>query len=416
MARRRAVQTHTPPTVHNAFRTAERHWKSASYDLSLAFDAEQIAWDAKEDEGGRRRGVWMAGDGEAVECFRVALGDLEEAKMGQIKWKGKAREEDGDYAIIVPRIPGLVIFPSVLSETLQRALVVETLQHACRPNLSNLDKHYTLPEGGLWNVWLAGRGDEVVPALPDEEEQAASGQDAREAAATGAAERKSEGTLPEEAKETGARTASEKKAVTVRELLPKLRWSNVGWHYNWTTKLYEFERGKPALPPLVLRCCRDIVRVTPWEKVLGESGGDEEVGGTTRAHWRSWNEDYEPDAGIINFYQLKDTLTAHTDHSEKDATRPLVSFSLGHSSVFLVGGTTRDIPPLAILLRSGDGLCLSGPGRLAYHGLPRVLAGTLPPFLAASQPLPVEGTDDWRPYGEYLERGARINVNVRSVF
>jgi len=24
--------------------------------------------------------------------------------------------------------------------------------------------------------------------------------------------------------------------------------------------------------------------------------------------------------------------------------------------------------------------------------------------------------DDWRLYGEYLERGARINVNVRSVF
>lgn len=43
--------------------------------------------------------------------------------------------------------------------------------------------------------------------------------------------------------------------------------------------------------------------------------------------------------------------------------------SLGLSSVFLVGGLTKDIPPLAILLRSGDGLIMSGrQGRRAYHG------------------------------------------------
>lgn len=31
--------------------------------------------------------------------------------------------------------------------------------------------------------------------------------------------------------------------------------------------------------------------------------------------------------GVINFYQLRDSLTAHVDQSEVDAVRPLVSFS-----------------------------------------------------------------------------------------
>ena len=35
----------------------------------------------------------------------------------------------------------------------------------------------------------------------------------------------------------------------------------------------------------------------------------------------------EPDAGIINFYQTKDTLMGHVDRSEICATSPLVSIS-----------------------------------------------------------------------------------------
>lgn len=35
----------------------------------------------------------------------------------------------------------------------------------------------------------------------------------------------------------------------------------------------------------------------------------------------------EPDAGIVNFYQTKDTLMGHVDRSEVCATSPLVSIS-----------------------------------------------------------------------------------------
>ena len=87
--------------------------------------------------------------------------------------------------------------------------------------------------------------------------------------------------------------------------------------------------------------------------------------------------------------------------------------SLGNAAVFLVGGLTRDVAPIPILLRSGDIIVMSGPVcRRAYHGVPRILEGTLPVYLG-------EGTniDDelWTPYARYMDT-TRININVRQVF
>lgn len=108
MSRRKRQQGNsTPPTNRSAFRDEERRWKSrvSPPDLSLAFDINNIAWDA-EPVDGRLRGVWTSGDGQAEECWRAELHDLAETAMGQSRWKGKDRQEEGDYAIIVPRIPG----------------------------------------------------------------------------------------------------------------------------------------------------------------------------------------------------------------------------------------------------------------------------------------------------------------------
>ncbi|GAA5829253.1 hypothetical protein JCM11251_004983 [Rhodosporidiobolus azoricus] len=419
---RRKQQPEPSPTIHNPFRTAERLWKKSNPPpLELAFDPSRIIWETIETDG-RLHGVWASGDGSVVECWRVRLGDLAESGMGQSRWKGKEREGEGDYAVVVPRIPGLVLFPRILPDSLQRSLVAETLQHARRPNLTVLDNAYQLPPKGLWNAWVAGKGEEVVPAIPaPKEEQNGGEREGTPASSTGYDTPSTDaGSGMEDGKADRLleRALSRTREVTVRELLPKMRWANVGWYYNWTSKLYEFERGHIPLPPVILRCCRDLVRKTPWRQVFLDSSTSDSgsYGGTSSEDWRKWKEDYEPDAGLVNFYQIKDSLTAHQDVAEVDAVRPLVSFSLGHSSVFLVGGTTKEEPPLAILLRSGDGVCMSGPSRRAYHGLPRVLSGTLPSFLSSTQPEPVETVDDWRPYGEYLERGARINVNVRSVY
>lgn len=42
--------------------------------------------------------------------------------------------------------------------------------------------------------------------------------------------------------------------------------------------------------------------------------------------------------------------------------------SVGCSAVFLLGGPTRQEPPVALLVRSGDIVLMSGRARLCYHG------------------------------------------------
>ncbi len=86
---------------------------------------------------------------------------------------------------------------------------------------------------------------------------------------------------------------------------------------------------------------------------------------------------------------------------------------LGNAAIFLVGGLTRDVAPIPILLRSGDIIVMSGPAcRRAYHGVPRILEGTLPAYLGEGA-----NTDDglWAPYARYMDT-TRININVRQVF
>lgn len=88
---------------------------------------------------------------------------------------------------------------------------------------------------------------------------------------------------------------------------------------------------------------------------------------------------------------------------------------LGNAAVFLIGGMTRDSEPIPIVLRSGDVVIMSGPAcRRAYHGVPRILEGTLPPHLR-THGLDQEFQEEWQPYEEYLQT-SRINVNVRQVF
>jgi len=107
---------------------------------------------------------------------------------------------------------------------------------------------------------------------------------------------------------------------------------------------------------------------------------------------------------------------AHVDRSEVCATSPLVSISLGNPAIFLIGGTTREIDPVSILLRSGDVIIMSGPAcRRAYHGVPRILGGTLPHHFR-SQCLESETLrKEWEPYEDYMKM-SRININVRQVF
>ena len=74
----------------------------------------------------------------------------------------------------------------------------------------------------------------------------------------------------------------------------------------------------------------------------------------------------------------------HRDSDEK-ARAPVVSLSLGDTCVFRFGNPrTRGRPWTDVELRSGDLFVFGGPSRLAYHGVPRVYAGSGPPELGLS--------------------------------
>ncbi|KAK0483564.1 hypothetical protein IW261DRAFT_1463923 [Armillaria novae-zelandiae] len=361
------------------FRAAEKMYKARFPPPSLANVLDLATLDDGRSEE-IEAGVWV-GRSEAVE-FR------------ELKSTRRA------YAI--PSIPGLVILPSFLSHEEQQDLIRWSLSSQARhPNPTNLDTHYFLPEEGLWNA----DQDLIVQPRPADPSSASTGP--RQLVNNTPASPDNFKTMVETPKPapTPSTTAQ---PLPCSHLVRKLRWANIGWFYHWGTKQYDFAKGKAGVDEVLRNVCTSAVRVIDWDEIY--DGSDELEWGDEHLSWQSWNESYEPDAGIVNFYQTKDTLMAHVDRSEVCATAPLVSISLGNAAVFLIGGLTRDTDPVPILLRSGDVVIMSGPAcRRAYHGVPRILDDTLPRHLGECV------DEDWARYGSYM-RSTRININVRQVF
>ncbi len=114
--------------------------------------------------------------------------------------------------------------------------------------------------------------------------------------------------------------------------------------------------------------------VKPFPEWLGELGR-----AATAAAAYECDADY--DIALINFYDADARMGMHRDSDEK-SDAPVVSLSLGDTCLFRFGNTaTRTRPYTDVELRSGDLFVFGGASRLAYHGVPRVYAGTAPPEL-----------------------------------
>ncbi|XP_040455548.1 nucleic acid dioxygenase ALKBH1 isoform X1 [Falco naumanni] len=185
-----------------------------------------------------------------------------------------------------------------------------------------------------------------------------------------------------------------------RSLLEKLRWVTLGYHYNWDTKKYSANHHTPFPSDLAFLS----------EQVAAACG------------FRG----FQAQAGILNYYHFDSSLGIHVDESELDHSRPLLSFSFGQSSIFLLGGLRREEAPTAMFMHSGDIMVMSGFSRLLYHAVPRVLPnpeGTaLPSCLdqALASDLPVgsvvehSSDEDWQVCAKYLQ-SSRINMTIRQV-
>ena len=156
---------------------------------------------------------------------------------------------------------GFSFLPSPISEGSQRILIRQILTDYARPlNRSNLDPHYSLPPQGLWSSCFA---------------------------------------TPDQAAQATARSLRDGSSIGAKDLLKRLRWITLGYHYNWDTKLYSKESYTP-FPEDLAQVVSELVGVCIPSAVV-------------------------PEAAIVNFYRPGDTLTAHSDYSEPNNAAPLVS-------------------------------------------------------------------------------------------
>ncbi len=82
-----------------------------------------------------------------------------------------------------------------------------------------------------------------------------------------------------------------------------------------------------------------------------------------------------PDACLVNLYRSGAKMGLHQDLDERDHGVPVLSISLGDTAVFRVGPASGG-PTRAVKLASGDVCALTGPARLARHGIDRIIAGS----------------------------------------
>ncbi|XP_041981522.1 nucleic acid dioxygenase ALKBH1 [Aricia agestis] len=176
----------------------------------------------------------------------------------------------------------------------------------------------------------------------------------------------------------------------------KLRWTTLGYHHNWDTKVYS-EDNKNEFPHDLAELCKVIA------KALGF-------------------DDFRAEAAIVNYYHIGSTLSAHTDHSEVNLDAPLLSFSFGQSAIFLIGGKDKSVEPTPILINSGDVVIMSKEARLCYHAVPRILRSSNQPWNDLQHKEPPSKikkteeseTNNFRIFSKYVEE-SRININVRQV-
>lgn len=98
-------------------------------------------------------------------------------------------------------------------------------------------------------------------------------------------------------------------------------------------------------------------------------------------------------ACLINFYGDDAKMGMHQDRDEETFDAPVLSLSLGQTCLFRVGGTTRGGKTQSFRLESGDAMRLSGPARMAFHGVDRLYSDT----------------------SNLLKAGGRINLTMRVV-
>jgi DNA alkylation damage repair protein AlkB len=183
------------------------------------------------------------------------------------------------------------------------------------------------------------------------------------------------------------KAAVEAKQIMKGQGFANLRWSSLGYHYDWTKRVY-YKNAKSDFPPSLASLAEGLARRVGFNM--------------------------NSEAALINYYPSDGSMGGHIDDAELTLSYPIVSISLGCSAIFLIGGKTKQIEPTAILVRSGDAIIMSGESRLCYHGVPRILKGTCSELVKALQQTSTSQNGELNLLAKYLQE-SRVNLNVRQV-
>ena len=161
----------------------------------------------------------------------------------------------------------------------------------------------------------------------------------------------------------------------------------LGGQYDWTEKSYPSGEA-PEFPS-------DIARLTA-----------------------GFFPEMRPEAAIVNVYTPGDTLSIHRDISE-DSENGLVSISLGCDGIFVAGLSDKlanSTKQIVVRLRSGDVVYMSGQSRFSWHGIPKILADTCPPWLSdwPATSLCMQGNDVFEAWRGWMST-KRVNLNIRQM-
>ncbi|MCP1199000.1 alpha-ketoglutarate-dependent dioxygenase AlkB [Notoacmeibacter sp. MSK16QG-6] len=108
------------------------------------------------------------------------------------------------------------------------------------------------------------------------------------------------------------------------------------------------------------------------------------------SRYAEWTD--PPEACLINFYTDAARMGLHQDRDEEEARAPVLSISLGDTAIFRVGAADGG-RTCSFRLSSGDIVILGGEGRMARHGVDRIIPGS----------------------SSLLKGGGRLNLTLRRV-
>ncbi|KAL7811600.1 hypothetical protein V8C26DRAFT_408454 [Trichoderma gracile] len=298
-------------------------------------------------------------------------------------------KEDGDAPILHhPLLPGLLIIPSLIPPAVQTHLL-NTMIHRDLSNpthQTNLHLHYNLPYPP------SSSSPSSSPSSPSA----------------------SFFSLPPSSPtKFTPKDPSIHNPLSISQVLSRrLHWVTLGGQYDWTARVYPKDAPPPEFPADLAAFLKAL-----FPETLAQ-------------------------AAIVNFYTPGDTMMMHRDVSE-EVDKGLVSLSFGCDCLFMIapspgpdghtdakgqqpstdkdegtdGGDKKDEKEkkkkyLLLRLRSGDAIYMTQESRYAWHGVPKVMKGTCPEYLA-----------DWpagREDGEFEEwkgwmQNKRINLNVRQM-